>query len=136
MAEEIEKLKKELEDAQEEVDEARTRGSAQRIQLLDEVSQSLSLEQIRTVALLMLAWLMLKLAPAQLAASGECRSEETDPPAKVRRGDEAKYTASRSRYTSKGERLRHGVPDRGTVQFQTTVANTCRYLAHNDCIQS
>ena len=34
---EIESLRKQLEDAQEEIDEARTRGSAQRIQLLDEV---------------------------------------------------------------------------------------------------
>ena len=35
---EMDDLKRRLEDAQEEVDEGRTRGQAQRIQLLDEVS--------------------------------------------------------------------------------------------------
>ena len=110
MAEEIEKLKKELEDAQEEVDEARTRGSAQRIQLLDEVSEMSPLNTYVDSGPAVLT-----LAPAQLATGGERRSEKTDPPEKVMGHEEAEYTASCSRYTSKGERLRHGVPDRGTV---------------------
>jgi hypothetical protein len=52
---ELSEMKRKLEEAQEEADEGRTRGQAQRIQLLDEVGHSQWKLSLRTLVLIVFA---------------------------------------------------------------------------------